>query len=208
MWPSPTGFSEAHAPSCTPWNPSGIACPGRPRCWTSGPEWATSRLGRGRPPRAPAVTLETVGLEASAALAAANQGIVTWPVSGDARALPFADHSVDVVTCSQVLHHFFDADARFVLAEMNRVARVQAIVSDIHRSRIAAAGIWLASFALAFHPASRHDAVVSVMRGFHAGELRQMVRETVGVDASVQYRPGYRITASWAPSLAPGPSVA
>jgi SAM-dependent methyltransferase len=154
------------------------------------------------------VTLETVGLEATCALSAANRGIVTWPVCGDARALPFADHSVDVVTCSQVLHHFFDADMRFVLAEMNRVARVQAIVSDIHRSRIAAAGIWLASFALAFHPASRHDAVVSVMRGFHVGELRQMVRETIGVDASVQYRPGYRITASWAPSSSPGPSPA
>ena len=154
------------------------------------------------------VTLETVGLEATSTLAAANREIVGWSICGDARALPFADHSVDVVTCSQVLHHFFDADAKFVLAEMNRVARVQAIVSDIHRSRIAAAGIWLASFALAFHPASRHDAVVSVMRGFHVGELRQMVRETRGVDASVRYRPGYRITASWAPSSAPAPSAA
>jgi SAM-dependent methyltransferase len=146
------------------------------------------------------VTLDTVGLEATPALAAANRGIVTWPVSGDARALPFADHSVDVVTCSQVLHHFFDADMRFVLAELNRVARVQAIVSDIRRSRIAAGGIWLASFALGFHPASRHDAVVSVMRGFHTGELRQMVRETLGADAAVRYRPGFRVTASWTPA--------
>jgi SAM-dependent methyltransferase len=154
------------------------------------------------------VTLETVGLEASASLASDNRGVTTWPVCGDARALPFADHSVDVVTCSQVLHHFFDADARFVLAEMNRVARVQAIVSDIHRSRIAAAGIWLASFPLAFHPASRHDAVVSVMRGFRVAELRQMVRESLGVDAVVRYRPGYRITASWAPSSTPAPSAA
>jgi SAM-dependent methyltransferase len=154
------------------------------------------------------VTLETVGLEATVPLAAANRGINTWLVCGDARALPFADHSVDIVTCSQVLHHFFDAEAQFVLAEMNRVARVQAIVSDIHRSRIAAAGIWLASFPLAFHPASRHDAVVSVMRGFREAELRQMVRESLGVDAFVRYRPGYRITASWAPSYPPAPSAA
>lgn len=154
------------------------------------------------------VTLETVGLEATVSLAAANRGINTWLVCGDARALPFADHSVDIVTCSQVLHHFFDADAQFVLAEMNRVARVQAIVSDIHRSRIAAAGIWLASFPLAFHPASRHDAVVSVMRGFRVAELEQMVRESLGVDAFVRYRPGFRITASWAPSHTPAPSAA
>jgi SAM-dependent methyltransferase len=153
------------------------------------------------------VTLETVGLEATVSLAAANLGINTWLVCGDARALPFADHSVDIVTCSQVLHHFFDADTHFVLAEMNRVARVQAIVSDIHRSRIAAAGIWLASFPLAFHPASRHDAVVSVMRGFRVPELKQLVRESLGVDAFVRYRPGYRITASWVPSDSPAPGA-
>jgi SAM-dependent methyltransferase len=149
------------------------------------------------------VTLGTVGLEATVSLAEANRGINTWLVCGDARRLPFADHSVDVVTCSQVLHHFFDADAHCVLAEMNRVARIQVIVSDLHRSRVAAAGIWLASFALAFHPASRHDAVVSVMRGFHLAELRQLVRDSLGVDAAVHYRPGYRITASWTPSWTP-----
>jgi SAM-dependent methyltransferase len=150
------------------------------------------------------VTLNTVGLEVSVSLTEANRGINTWLVCSDARRLPFADHSVDVVTCSQVLHHFFDADAQFVLTEMNRVARIQVIVSDLHRSRVAAAGIWLASFALAFHPVSRHDGVVSVMRGFHVAELRQLVRDAVGVDASVRYRPGYRITASWTPTWTPG----
>jgi SAM-dependent methyltransferase len=145
------------------------------------------------------VALETVGLEATASLVEANRGINTWLVCGDARRLPFADHSVDVVTCSQVLHHFFDADARLVVAEMHRVARTRVIISDLHRSRIAAAGIWLASFALDFHPTSRHDGVVSVMRGFHLAELRQLVRDALGVDAAVRYRPGYRITASWAP---------
>lgn len=145
------------------------------------------------------IALETVGLEATAWLVEANRGINTWLVCADARRLPFADRSVDVVTCSQVLHHFFDADARCLLTEMNRVARTRVIISDLHRSRIAAAGIWLASFALAFHPTSRHDGVVSVMRGFRTAELYTMVRDALGVDPSVRYRPGYRITASWTP---------
>ena len=101
--------------------------------------------------------------------------------------------------CSQVLHHFFDADAQQVLAELNRVARRRVIVSDLHRSRIAAAGIWIASFVLAFHPVSRHDGVVSVMRGFRADELRGLVESTVGQRPTVHYRLGYRVTASWTP---------
>ena len=99
----------------------------------------------------------------------------------------------------QVLHHFFDGDATRVLAELDRVARTRVIVSDLQRNRIAAAGIWLASFPLGFHPVSRHDGVVSVMRGFEAGELRALVYRAVGREAEVRYRLGYRITASWTP---------
>jgi len=78
-------------------------------------------------------------------------------LGGDARALPLADRSVDIVICSQVLHHFFDGETAQVLRELDRVARLRVIVADLQRSRLAAAGIWLASFLLAFHPVSRHD---------------------------------------------------
>jgi SAM-dependent methyltransferase len=145
------------------------------------------------------VTLETIGLETTEALAGASRSRNALAVCGDARRLPFPDRSVDVVICSQVLHHFFDGDAQQVLAEMDRVARRRVIVSDLHRSRVAAAGIWLASFILAFHPVSRHDGVVSVMRGFRARELRRLVEATVGQRPVVHYRLGYRVTASWTP---------
>jgi ubiquinone/menaquinone biosynthesis C-methylase UbiE len=148
------------------------------------------------------VTLETVGLETSCELADASRRRNALAVCGDARHLPFRDGSIDVVICSQVLHHFFDAEAQQVLAELDRVARRRVIVSDLHRSRIAAAGIWIASFVLAFHPVSRHDGVVSVMRGFRAHELRGLVESTVGQRPAVRYRLGYRVTASWTPLAA------
>ena len=145
------------------------------------------------------VELTTVGLDAAEELAIANSRRIGVSVCGDALALPFADDSVDVVTCSQVLHHFTEPDARRLVAEMNRVARRLVIVSDLRRSWLAAAGLWLVSFPLRFHPVSRHDGVVSIMRGFTRGELRECVRGAVGRAPAVRHRLGWRVTAAWVP---------
>ena len=147
------------------------------------------------------VDLTTVGVDSAEALTreVRRRGRTCVAVCGDARALPFRDHSVDVVTCSQLLHHFFDDELPAVLREMDRVARARVIVSDLRRSWLAAAGIWLASYPLRFHPVSRHDGVVSVMRGFTAGELAAVVHDAVGCRPVVRQRLGWRLTASWRP---------
>jgi SAM-dependent methyltransferase len=145
------------------------------------------------------VDLTTMGLDSALELARASRPVLTLAVCGDALRLPFADHSVDIVMCSQVLHHFAGADALQVLREMNRVARVRVIVSDLRRSWIAAAGLWLASFPLRFHAVSRHDGVVSVMRGFTPEELVDTVREAVARKTVVHRRRAFRVTTSWAP---------
>jgi ubiquinone/menaquinone biosynthesis C-methylase UbiE len=140
-----------------------------------------------------------MGLDSALELARASRPVLTLAVCGDALRLPFADHSVDIVMCSQVLHHFAGADALQLLREMNRVARVRVIVSDLRRSWIAAAGLWLASFPLRFHAVSRHDGVVSVMRGFTPEELVDTVREAVARKTVVHRRRAFRVTTSWAP---------
>jgi SAM-dependent methyltransferase len=145
------------------------------------------------------VTLETIGLEAAEWVAVASKPQTDLAIVGSALALPFADASVDIVTCSQVLHHFFDADARQVVSELNRVARRRVIVSEIRRTRVAAAGIWAASFLLGFHPVSRHDGVVSVMRGFTPDELGEAIRSATGREPVVRRRAGFRVTAQWTP---------
>ena len=149
------------------------------------------------------VALATVGLDSAEALAAAYRGRVGHVACGDARALPFATRSVDVVVCSQLLHHFTEAEAPALIRELHRVARVRVIVSDLRRSWLAAAGLWVASYPLGFHPVSRHDGVVSVMRGFTAAELTAAVHQAVGVRPAVRRRLGWRLTASWAPAPPP-----
>ena len=145
------------------------------------------------------VELTTIGLDWAVELARASRPSLDFSVCADALRLPFADHSIDVVMCSQVLHHFSGGDAGVLLREMNRVARVRVIVSDLRRSWIAAAGLWLASFPLRFHAVSRHDGVVSVLRGFTPEELADTVHEAIARRPVAHRRRGFRVTTSWAP---------
>ncbi|HEX8848972.1 MAG TPA: methyltransferase domain-containing protein [Gemmatimonadaceae bacterium] len=145
------------------------------------------------------VTLTTYGLDAAVCLARAAGERLDGAVAGDALALPIADRSVDIVICSQLLHHFRDPDIATVLRELHRVARLRVVVSDLRRSWLAAAGIWLASFPLGFHPVSRHDGVLSVLRGFTGNELGSHVIHAIGRAPTVRQRLGWRVTAAWAP---------
>ena len=146
------------------------------------------------------IDLHTIGLDSAIELSRASRDAVRSVVCGDGLHLPFRDKSVDVVMCSQFLHHFTGKKALQVLREMDRVARCRVVVSDIRRSWVAAAGLWLVSFPLRFHAVSRHDGVVSVLRGFTKEELSDTVRQAVPRTPTVRRRLGFRVTASWSPS--------
>jgi SAM-dependent methyltransferase len=141
----------------------------------------------------------TIGVDEARSLLVAARRRMTHGVCADALALPFRDASIDVVMCSQVLHHFEFEDAERLIREMNRVARVAVIISDLRRSWVAAAGFWLVSFPMRFHSVTRHDGVVSVLRGFTSNELRSVVRTATGNAPVVSRRLGWRLTATWSP---------
>ena len=143
-----------------------------------------------------------VGLDVSLPLLRTARVRLHAVVAGSALRLPLADDSIDVVICSQLLHHFEEADAAALIQEAHRVARGWVVLSDLRRSWIAAAGFWIASTALRFHPVTRHDGVVSVMRGFTGTELRALVRRAVGADPMIEHGLFWRLTATWAKSAA------
>lgn len=143
------------------------------------------------------VRLATLAVDGAESLVRASRGCVEAGACADARRLPFANASVDVVTCSQVLHHFEDAEISGVLRELQRVARRVVVVSDLRRSWIAATGFWLVSWPLGFHPVSRHDGFTSVLRGFTSPELARHVQEATGRTPAVRRHPGFRVTATW-----------
>ncbi|HEY5086173.1 MAG TPA: methyltransferase domain-containing protein [Gemmatimonadaceae bacterium] len=163
--------------------------------------------GLGDVPRAAAraarkrdIALTTIGLDMEPVLARAASDSVSYAVCGSGLTLPFGNASVDIAMCSQTLHHFRNEQERVLLREMNRVARVAVVVSDLRRSWLAAAGFWLASFPLQFHRITRHDGVLSVMRGYTCEELSDTVFGALGLRPSVHERIGFRVTTSWAPT--------
>ena len=143
------------------------------------------------------VALTAFGVDEAETLARVTGTLLDGSACADARRLPFADSSIDVVTCSQVLHHFEDAEIPSVLRELHRVARRRVIVSDLRRSWLAACGFWLVAWPLGFHPVTRHDGFVSVLRGFTSEELSGHVLAATARRAEVRRHLGYRLTASW-----------
>ena len=146
------------------------------------------------------VTLRTIGFDISPVLVERHRSRNDYVVRGNALTLPFADDSVDIVMCSQVLHHFHEEDARQLISEMNRVARARVVISDLRRSYVAVGGLWVASFILNFHSVSRHDGVVSIMRGFLPEELSDLVKSVTGKKEVVHRRRTFRVTTSWKPA--------
>jgi SAM-dependent methyltransferase len=94
----------------------------------------------------------------------------------DARTLPYADGSFDVVTLSLALHHFAPEDALVVLSEMRRVGKRLLVVNDLERSRAGYAGAWLVGHALTRNRLTRHDAPLSVRRAYTRGEALALAR--------------------------------
>lgn len=154
-----------------------------------------------RAARARGLQLATIGLERAPLLALAAGERCSHALAADAMQLPFADGSVDFVTCSQVLHHFEDAEAGQLLRECTRVARTAVVIGDLRRSWLAVAGLWSSSFLLGFHPVSRHDGVLSVLRGYTRDELQTLVERTTGCSVAVRNGLGFRVTAVWSPRV-------
>jgi 2-polyprenyl-3-methyl-5-hydroxy-6-metoxy-1,4-benzoquinol methylase len=145
------------------------------------------------------LALTPIGLEVIPAAAQLARGNGVEIVMGDGGALPFAPKSVDIVIASQVLHHLPRAVAMRWIAGFDRMARRAVVLADLRRSRVAMGGVWLAAYALRMGATTRHDAVVSLRRGYTRVELNAMLREA-GVPAVARYRPGFRIVATWSPA--------
>jgi 2-polyprenyl-3-methyl-5-hydroxy-6-metoxy-1,4-benzoquinol methylase len=153
------------------------------------------------------IALRLVGVDLNRTAARLAHGAAHAPappaplaaVVADGGALPFAPRSVDVVTASQVLHHLPRATAVRWIAAFDRLARRVVVLADLRRSRLGMAAAWVAALGLGMSACTRHDAVVSLRRGYTTRELDALLA-AAGVAARARYAPGFRIVAAWAPA--------
>lgn len=116
-------------------------------------------------------------------------------LEADARQMPFASRSFDVVTCSLALHHFSRSDAVRVVTEMDRLGRAGFIVNDLRRDRIGYGATWLASRTTTRNRLTRHDAPLSMRRAYTPTELRAILADAGVWDAEVCSLPWFRMIA-------------
>jgi SAM-dependent methyltransferase len=135
-------------------------------------------------------------LRPAAALARSHELPV---VLGCASTLPFRTASVDVVTLSQLLHHFERDAAVRILREGARVARRGVVVADLLRSRTAATLFGIGARLLGFDDHTVVDGITSVGRGYTLDELADLFG-AAGLEVSLAVRPGWRIVAWGGPA--------
>ena len=144
------------------------------------------------------VSVSPIGVDLlrPAARMARLEGIRT--ILADGGVLPLASRSVDFVIASQVLHHLPTPVAIGWVRELDRVARRAVVISDLRRSRAAMAAMWAVSFPMRLHPVTRHDAVLSLRRGYTVVEMEDLLR-VAGVTVRVRRSPIARLVAVWEP---------
>jgi SAM-dependent methyltransferase len=111
----------------------------------------------------------------------------------DATQLPYPPESFDVVIASLFLHHFGDEQAARLLRNFRALARRAVLINDLRRHLIPWAVIGVAAHVTGRHAMFRHDAPLSVLRGFTTSELRHAAKEAGVPRATLVRRFPYRL---------------
>lgn len=103
-----------------------------------------------------------------------------------------APQRADIVTASLVAHHIPDEQLPAILLALARAARVGVVINDLQRHWLAWAAITLATRVFSRNRLIRHDAPLSVRRGFRRAELARL-RATPELSAlRYTWRPFFR----------------
>jgi SAM-dependent methyltransferase len=95
-------------------------------------------------------------------------------VQADATRLPFAERSFHFVTASLFLHHFETPQAARLLAGFARTASMALVINDLRRHPVAYYAIKALTHLLTRNRLVRHDAAVSVLRGFAEEDIVEL----------------------------------
>lgn len=99
----------------------------------------------------------------------------------------------DCAVASLSFHHFSDSQILTLLQRLRDSVRKSVLINDLRRSRLASFAAMLLTVGA---PAGvRHDALLSIRRGFKIRELRTLLQQLDGVSVSVEPAWWFRVAA-------------
>ena len=100
----------------------------------------------------------------------------------------------DYAVASMCFHHFSDSQIIAVLQRLRRFVRRGVLINDLRRSR--AALLAVRPLLISMPLAVRHDALLSIRRGFKVDELKHLLHRLNNVTVGVRAAHWFRIAAT------------
>jgi 2-polyprenyl-3-methyl-5-hydroxy-6-metoxy-1,4-benzoquinol methylase len=113
-------------------------------------------------------------------------------VQGSALRLPFREKSFDIVHAGMFLHHIPDEELHAIVSSLHAAARHVLVINDLRRSAFAYAGISVLTALLSRSAMVRHDAPLSVLRGFNREEIARIASLVPGRAFTLERTWAYR----------------
>jgi len=135
-----------------------------------------------------------VGAGVLACAAATTRGLPEVRlVAADALRPPIRAKGVDLALCSLTLHHLPEESVVALFRVMAEVSRLGFVVSDLHRSRLAHAAVWVATRAISRNRLTRHDGPLSARRAYTKHELEQLATAAGVPEIRWRRAPAFRV---------------
>lgn len=112
-------------------------------------------------------------------------------ICGNAFSLPFNNNSFDFLHASLFIHHFNENEINLLLNEFVRISRKGIIINDLHRSIFALVSISVLTTLFSKSEMVKHDAPLSVKRGFTKSELKNILKK-LSCDFSIKWNWAFR----------------
>ena len=90
----------------------------------------------------------------------------------------YNDPDCDIAICSLACHHFYDEKLKNFLQKMVQTAKLGVIINDLHRHPLAYYGISFLSYLFSKSHLVKHDARLSVLKGFKKQEWQELLYES------------------------------
>jgi 2-polyprenyl-3-methyl-5-hydroxy-6-metoxy-1,4-benzoquinol methylase len=120
-----------------------------------------------------------------------TEGPANW-IHSDYRDVVFAGEQPDVIFCSLFCHHFTDEELIGQLRWMEAQAAVGWFINDLQRHPLAYYSIRLLTAGFSRSYLVKHDAPLSVLRGFHRDEWQVLLDRAVAGPCTLEWKWAFR----------------